>query len=514
MARASCLHRRIGRAMQDSHPCTVPRTPRPAHRAPAVHPFVDRGHTEAGMPRAALAQFGSAHNAPMPLPSLKRLLMPTIAARLLSRERLLRQRQRAEAARRARGERHRVHYFHQADDPYSALAAQALPLLHSRYDIDIEPHVVGAPPDAAAPERDKLIAYSRKDSQRLAQRFGLTFHDGGAQPPAARVALATQHLVAAAQAGRFVDDAPRVAAWLWRAAPAPALAAAATATEAAAHVAAADALRERLGHYLGATFFYGGEWYWGIDRLHHLEQRLQDLGAQRTAVAGLLFPPSVDLSEPVPQPGAASGARPPPIDFFLSLRSPYTAIVAERLFELGRLTGAPVRLRYVLPMAMRGLPVPAAKRKYIREDAAREAFVRGIPFGRVSDPLGRPTERGLALLAFAERTGRGPALLLSFLRGVWAEGIDAGSDRGLRKIAERAGLPWQEARGALADVGWRKAAERNRAEMFALGLWGVPSFRVGEVSAWGQDRLWVVQEALQKLAAQERAAPATSRSTA
>ena len=30
----------------------------------------------------------------------------------------------------------------------------------------------------------------------------------------------------------------------------------------------------------------------------------------------------------------------------------------------------------------------------------------------------------------------------------------------------------------------------------ASGLWGVPSFRVGDLAVWGQDRLWAVQEAL------------------
>lgn len=32
--------------------------------------------------------------------------------------------------------------------------------------------------------------------------------------------------------------------------------------------------------------------------------------------------------------------------------------------------------------------------------------------------------------------------------------------------------------------------------MFALGLWGVPSFRVNDIAVWGQDRLWAVQDAL------------------
>ena len=46
-------------------------------------------------------------------------------------------------------------------------------------------------------------------------------------------------------------------------------------------IAAGDEKRRRLGHYLGATFFYGGEWYWGIDRLHYLERRLVDLGIKQ-----------------------------------------------------------------------------------------------------------------------------------------------------------------------------------------------------------------------------------------
>lgn len=236
--------------------------------------------------------------------------------------------------------------------------------------------------------------------------------------------------------------------------------------------------------------FYAGEWYWGIDRLHHLETRLQQLGAQRPGIHDLMFPPSAELQSPTPGPDT------PAIDFFVSLRSPYSAIAAPRVYALAAHTGATVRLRPVLPMVMRGLAVPRSKRMYITQDAAREAFVRKIPFGRLNDPLGRPTERGLALLALAERQGRGKPFLLSFMQGVWAEGIDAGSDRGLRRIAERAGLSWGDAHLALQDENWRQDAEANRAAMFALGLWGVPSFNVRDLAVWGQDRLWAVQQAV------------------
>jgi 2-hydroxychromene-2-carboxylate isomerase len=427
--------------------------------------------------------------------SLRTLLTPAITQRLFSEQRLLDRRDRAERRRRARGERHRVWLFHQVDDPYSALLAAALPQLLERYDIELVPRLVGAPPDAAAPARDKLVAYSRRDAALLARQHGLAFEDRGAQPDAAAVAAASALLMAAITAGRFVERAGAVSAALWRGQPLAPVAAGldpASPETVAQHVQAADDERERLGHYLGAMLRYGGEWYGGIDRLHHLERRLQALGAQRGAVTGLMFPPPHErLAE------GATAAEAQTLDFFVSLRSPYSAIATPRVFDLARRCKATVRLRYVLPMVMRGLPVPRAKRQYISHDAAREARLHGVPFGRLNDPIGRPTERGLAVLARAERLGLGEAFLRAFMHGVWAEGVDAGSDRGLRRLAERAGLPWHEARAALGDEGWRATAEANRAEMFALGLWGVPSFRVGELSVWGQDRLWAVAQALQ-----------------
>ncbi len=424
--------------------------------------------------------------------SIRSLLMPAVSQWLLSRDRLQKAQAKAERRRTASGEPHRVHCFHQVDDPYSALLATCLPALLARYDIEIVPHVVGPPSDAAAPDRDRLVAYSRRDAQALAAHHGLAFNDPGIQPPTQAVAQATRRLVAAAAEGRFVDEAGPISAALWQlavpaaGAPLPE----ASPDQAAAHLAAATALRQDLGHYLGAMLFYGGQWYWGIDRLHHLERRLQDLGAQRPGVSGLMFAPDADLQRP------QDLANPAPIDFFFSLRSPYSAIVAPRVFELGRLTAAPVRLRYVLPMVMRGLAVPSDKRRYISLDTAREAFVRDTPFGRVNDPVGRPTERGLSLMPMAERAGQGQAYVLSFMRGVWAEGLDAGSDRGLRRIVERAGLAWADAREAMKDEAWRQTAEANRAAMLELGLWGVPSFRVRDTAVWGQDRLWAVQQAL------------------
>jgi len=43
---------------------------------------------------------------------------------------------------------------------------------------------------------------------------------------------------------------------------------------------------------------------------------------------------------------------------------------------------------------------------------------------------------------------------------------------------------------------WRATAEQNRQSLFALGLWGVPSFKFEDTAVWGQDRFWVIEKAL------------------
>ena len=291
---------------------------------------------------------------------------------------------------------------------------------------------------------------------------------------------------------RFLREAPAISRALWSDDAIPD----ASAADGQAAIDAGNARRDNAGHYLGATLFYGNEWYWGPDRLHYLERRLQAAGLQRAMRdSDILVPPPAS-------PRGDFSAAGTELHFFLSFRSPYTYLAAPRVFELASRTGAALKLRFVLPMVMRGLPVPRAKGLYIMKDVAREAAMLDLPFGRIADPVGRPVERGYSLLPWARDAGRAEAYCLAFLRGVWSRGIDAGSDAGMQRIVEEAGLPWREARARLGNEDWRGEAEGNRAEMFRLGLWGVPSFRVGETAVWGQDRLWQVEDALRANAPQ------------
>ena len=382
-------------------------------------------------------------------------------AQLITSPAVLRLRRAAFAAvRKLSGRTATVHYFHQHDDPYSQLLASCLPAMQVRYRIAIVAHAVPAPDAAAAPDLQRLNDWSVRDAERLRSSL----------PAVARN-----------------NEQP-----LSIKSPTP------------AELLRGAALRKKMGHYLGAMLYFEGEWYWGTDRLHYLEQRLSEAGlcigrsqdlsasAPESAWSPLIPPRSLQLKPILSKP-----ATPPVIHFYCSLRSPYTYLAARQVRKLAQHYGAELRIRYVLPMVMRGLPVPLAKRLYILRDTKREAIRLGMDFGAVVDPVGAPVEAGLALLQAACDKRQGSALLESFLSAVFAEGLDASSPEGLRQIAERAGIGAPEMRAALKDMRWRELAEANRADMLERGLWGVPSFRVNEQPIlWGQDRLWMLEEDL------------------
>lgn len=398
------------------------------------------------------------------------------------------------AARRIRRGPMIIHYFHGVADPWSHLAVQLLPALADRYDVTLVPHLVGPPADAVAPDRSRLIDWSIRDAAQLAAAHGLAWPVAAVRPDDAAVRAVEQALASIADSRLFATTATRLGQQLWSG-----QAIAEAGAHPAARLAEGNAALAAAGHYLPAVFAFEGECYWGVDRLPHLEARLAGESPREPLVRQL---------EASDRPGHAPGAR---LHFFLSLRSPYTCIAAARVRRLADQFGAVLVLRPVLPMVMRGLPVPREKRLYIVRDTMREAERLGLTFGRICDPVGAGVERGMAVLHRAIAMGHGPEFAESFLAGAFAEAVDATTDAGLLHLAERAGLTAADVKEALADDGWRAIAEANRDELLAHGLWGVPSFRVVGVDAdraggrhfpphWGQDRLWAVERDLRQAA--------------
>ena len=402
---------------------------------------------------------------------------------------LHKQRRKARKLRAKQGGAPMVHYFHQVDDPYSHLAVQKLDELKSSYDLEFQPHLVSKPDDAYQGSAAHFDRWAWRDAQSVAADYGTEFAPAIDIPLPGAVAAANASLAAHLNSEDFAQAAVQIghALWTQQALDEPG--------DVAAGVQAlgrGDELRRALGHYQGAMFYFEGEWFWGIDRIRLLEERLQEEGFGQ---------PSNGLCVPEPTPVDTSGLQASEVllEYFPSLRSPYTAIGHQRVLDLITRSGVSVDVRPVMPMMMRGIPAPRAKQRYIITDASREGRTHGVPFGRIVDPFGEPVKRAFALFPGAAGLDRAMEFVTAYLSAAWFDGIDITRDKGLHVVADNAGLDWQTLQAAAADTDWESLLESNLTAMLEANLWGVPSFRVsgGKLdtahACWGQDRIWRVE---------------------
>ena len=397
-----------------------------------------------------------------------------------------------------RGGRRHVRLYYRADDPYSHLLVQAAPRLASTYQLQIQIIPVAHPSIAANPEPGMLLHHAMRDATILAERYGLSFPPDASPPSEDRARRAHAVLLERRPAEEQLKIAAELGEAVWRD-DGPALAAiverhgSVSGEEVRPALEANHAALERAGHYQPGMLYYGGEWYWGIDRLHYLEERLQQEGLDGR----------VDLTSPAPHLASSlRGAHgtTPRIEVFVSFRSPYSYLSIPQLIDLRERHGFDVTVRPVLPMVMRGLPVPRAKRLYIVHDAKREADRLGIPFGHVCDPLGKGI--GYCMAVFfncAVSKGLELELTRSVMQGIWSEARDVAHIPDLVFLAERVGISGAEVRAAIDDRSWKEKGKTNREALTELGLWGVPAIRIGSYSTWGQDRIPMIEAEFARL---------------
>jgi 2-hydroxychromene-2-carboxylate isomerase len=445
-------------------------------------------------------QGGAATMAPKPL---RRWLTSMLLTRLISERRLINQRAKTERNRISSGKAHVVEYFHQVDDAYSHLAAQVLKPLLSCYNIQLVYHLVGGPEGDNSVEPDLLSSLARYDSACVAAGYGLKF-PRDANPPRKSLLTRASQILAAQDSGAFTDCAADVGRALWENDDAAMLElsqrqGSASIPALAMRIKEGNARRAELKHYSGGMFYYGGEWYWGVDRLYHLEQRLRGLGIIKQGGKGVLIPrPEIDATGDFPN------AKSLTLEIYPSLRSPYTAVGFDLAVKLAEDTGVNLVVRPVLPMVMRGVPATREKGMYIFADAAREARTLGVPFGDFYDPIGEPIRRCYSLYPWACEQGKGNHLISAFLNAAFAQGINTNTKKGLKSVVEKAGLDWNAAKENLDKPGWQGLVEGNRLAMYQAGLWGVPSFRLLDASGeqlfalWGQDRLWLIAREIRR----------------
>jgi len=397
----------------------------------------------------------------------------------------------------------RLELYFDIADPWSYLAAQAASRLVDAYRIELAVHVVTPPASDVDPQPAMRAKHAVRDAQQLAAYWDLDF-PGKREADSGALRDAGTILVRERPPAEQLRAALEVAQALWSN-DRKQLAKLAGSWGAESHGSVAPALNakyaalRKAGHYMGGMLRYKDGWYWGVDRLPYLESELaRDLGSD---VAHVVTPrPEADRGP------LALSDKPLSCDLWFSFRSPYSYLALEQIEAVLAPYGVPLVLHAVLPMVARGIPLPNVKRMYIVHDVKREADRLGIAFGELCDPLGPGIDHCLAIAAWAEARGGQPALLRfarSAMRGIWSEARDMTEYVDLRHVVERADLPWAEAREALGDPDAVKWAQANAADLAVFGLWGVPSFKVGDFIAWGQDRLPLLADRLRRHAANE-----------
>jgi len=196
------------------------------------------------------------------------------------------------------------------------------------------------------------------------------------------------------------------------------------------------------------------------------------------------------------------------IDLYWSFRSPYSYLATPRLVQLARRYDLDVRVRPVLPLAVRTPDffdrVHPLWPRYLIRDIKRVADYHGLPIGWprpdpvVMDEHGRyPAEqprihRLTRLGVAAAERGRGLPFLDEVSRLIWSgevEGWDQGDH--LARAVERAGLDLADLEAAIEarPERYADAIEGHHRNLEAAGHWGVPTTVFRDEPFFGQDRI-------------------------
>ncbi len=194
------------------------------------------------------------------------------------------------------------------------------------------------------------------------------------------------------------------------------------------------------------------------------------------------------------------------VDYYASLNSPWTHLGAARIEAMCAQHGASLRIWPVdfgtIFAGSGGLPLPKRspqRQAYRMQELPRWRDFLGIPINL--QPKHFPTSEALSsacCIALRETMGDAPAIRLAHrvLKAIWEEELNPADEAVLARLIGECGLDAAQVMALGAEPRWteRKAADTQAA--LARGVFGAPSYVIGEEIFWGQDRLDFVQRRL------------------
>jgi 2-hydroxychromene-2-carboxylate isomerase len=189
--------------------------------------------------------------------------------------------------------------------------------------------------------------------------------------------------------------------------------------------------------------------------------------------------------------------------FYFDLGSPYAYLAAERL-DGERL--ASERVAGVLPEPVTWQPVslgalfklvgrsswslgdPARRRAGIAE-VERRAELYGLPPVRWPEPWPSNYLFAMRACTYAFQVGVGREFALQAFRASFRHGRDLGVPEHVLALAREVGLEPRAVREATEDPAVKLELRAATEAAHGIGVFGVPTFAVGEELFWGEDRL-------------------------
>lgn len=192
------------------------------------------------------------------------------------------------------------------------------------------------------------------------------------------------------------------------------------------------------------------------------------------------------------------------ITVYYALQSPWTYLGWARMRQLIAKAGATARYRPIqmAPVfaASGGLPLakrPPQRQAYRLMELRRWREHLGVPLNL--HPKFFPTDERVAagmVIAFGQQGGDVAALSEAMMTAVWALDRDLAERATLLGIARERGLDGEALLEAAGAEPARAEYDANTEAAIAQGVFGVPTFALGDQLFWGQDRLDFVARAL------------------
>ncbi|PCC72585.1 2-hydroxychromene-2-carboxylate isomerase [Nannocystis exedens] len=189
------------------------------------------------------------------------------------------------------------------------------------------------------------------------------------------------------------------------------------------------------------------------------------------------------------------------LEFWFDFSCPFAYVASTQVEQLAQRTGAELDLRPMLlggVFKARGTPqnlaatLSPAKARHNLDDMRRQAQRAGVPLRM---PPNHPM-RTVAALRCVLAAGLHLPLVHRIYRAYWDENADIGDREVLARALAEVGLDAAAILARAESPAIKDELRRRTDEAIARGVFGVPTYFVGDQLFWGQDRADMVEEAL------------------